>query len=435
MEGISAQDTTSLSTYLKVLKRRGWIVALCAIAAAAVAYVLGAQQTPQYRSSADVLMNKQNLAANLTGLDSAVFFDEVRAADTQATLAAVPDVAERALREAKVTDRSPGDLLNQTAIFTRGDTDILQFEVTDSSPEMSKLLATSYARAFTKYRADLETSAIVKARAEIQRALDQLESQGRQRSSLYENLAEKTQQLQTLQTLQTSRTQVIRTAGYGYKIGTHPSKYGMIGLVLGLTLGLGLAFGAEALDTRIRTTGELSESLGGLALLSRIPTPPRKLQKADELVMVSQPTGPAAEAFRVLRTNLEFVRLSAGDVKSILVTSAVEQEGKSTTAANLAIALARSGKQVVLVDLDLRRPYIDRFFKLLHVQGLTDVALGHATLERGARADRPQPRPGRRVVRRAAGHGGGRRRAGVARRARVGSAAARSGRVRGLARR
>ena len=81
-------------------------------------------------------------------------------------------------------------------------------------------------------------------------------------------------------------------------------------------------------------------------------------------MMLAQPTGTSAEAFRMLRTNLDFARLEGDDVRVILVTSAVEEEGKSTTAANLALAEARGGRRVVLVDLDLRRPYLDRFFGL-----------------------------------------------------------------------
>ncbi len=77
-------------------------------------------------------------------------------------------------------------------------------------------------------------------------------------------------------------------------------------------LGLGLAFGLEALDTRVRSTAELAGGLGGLPLLARIPPPPKKMQKRNELAMVVQPKHNAAEAFRLLRTNLDFVRLSRG---------------------------------------------------------------------------------------------------------------------------
>jgi Mrp family chromosome partitioning ATPase len=97
------------------------------------------------------------------------------------------------------------------------------------------------------------------------------------------------------------------------------------------------------------------------------------------LVMLDEPTGTQAETFRMLRTNLDFVSLDR-DARTIMVTSAVEQEGKSTTIANLAIAMARAGQRVALVDLDLRRPYIDKFFDL-QGPGVTQVALGHVPLD------------------------------------------------------
>ena len=75
------------------------------------------------------------------------------------------------------------------------------------------------------------------------------------------------------------------------------------------------------------------------------------------------------------------LRVTGGDVRTILITSAVEREGKSTTAANLAIAEARSGRTVALVDLDLRRPYLDRFFRLIGVPGIADVVLGSVALD------------------------------------------------------
>jgi non-specific protein-tyrosine kinase len=104
------------------------------------------------------------------------------------------------------------------------------------------------------------------------------------------------------------------------------------------------------------------------------------VRKHDLLVMLEDPNSPEAEAFRVLRTNIEFINLERG-ARSIMVTSAVAGEGKSTTIANLGVALALGGRHVVLIDLDLRRPSLHRFFGLNGRPGVTHVALGRARLE------------------------------------------------------
>jgi capsular exopolysaccharide synthesis family protein len=152
-----------------------------------------------------------------------------------------------------------------------------------------------------------------------------------------------------------------------------------MGLVLGMLAGLGLAFLWEALDTRVRTAESVAEHLG-LSLLARLPAPPRRFAGQNRLLMLDEPNDEQAEAFRMLRTNLEFANLDRG-ARTIMVTSALQGEGKSTTVSNLAVALARAGRHVVLVDLDLRRPSLHRFFDLGGRPGLTQVTLGRATLE------------------------------------------------------
>jgi polysaccharide biosynthesis transport protein len=382
LEHPAGHEPASLSTYLGILRRRAWIIVVCAVTVPVVAFVLSQRQTPQYAAAADVFINQQNLAAALTGINAnGVTVGQAQTVDTEASLASVPDVAARALALAKFRDRSPQALLGQTAITPNINTNIIEFKVTDTSPTTAQLLATSYATAFTHYRNELDSQPIVRARREVEAAMTALVADGRKGSALYENLAEKDQQLETLQTLQTGGAVVIRTAEPGAKVSPHPRRDAALGLILGLMIGLGLAFGAEALDTRIRTTTDLANELGGLPLLARLPPPAKKMQKRDELVMVAQPKHNAAEAFRLLRANLEFVRATGGDVRTILITSAVEREGKSTTAANLAIAEARSGRSVALVDLDLRRPYIDRFFRLVGAPGIADVVLGSVPLD------------------------------------------------------
>ena len=370
-------DGPTLASYLDVIRRRKFIILACAILAPLVA-VLASRQAPQYEASADVYINKQNLASALTGIQDTQG-DEERAAGTQASLASVPEVARRAILLAKVDDRTAADLLAQSSVTPKGLTDILEFSVADGEPVVARQLASAYAGAFVEYRERLDTQSIARARKEVVSALDALERQGRRGETLYANLEEKQQQLQTLQTLQTSRAYVVRRADDATQVSPHPVRNGVLGVALGIVLGLGLAFLFEALDTRIRTAVEVAGRLG-LPLLARIPAPRKKLQRADNLVMVAEPSSVSAEAFRMLRTNLEFAMLDS-DVRVLLVTSAVEAEGKSTTAANLAVALARAGRRVVLADLDLRRAYAHRFFRLFREPGITNVALGGVSLD------------------------------------------------------
>jgi capsular exopolysaccharide synthesis family protein len=153
----------------------------------------------------------------------------------------------------------------------------------------------------------------------------------------------------------------------------------VLGLGLGIFLGIGLAFLWHALDTRVRSGEQVGEALG-LPLLARIPAPPRRLRRSGSIAMIDDPGSVQSEAFRVLRTNLEFVNINHA-AHTVMFTSAVEQEGKSTTVVNTGVAFARAGKRVALVDLDLRRPMIDRMFGLEDKPGITDVALGHADLD------------------------------------------------------
>lgn len=100
---------------------------------------------------------------------------------------------------------------------------------------------------------------------------------------------------------------------------------------------------------------------------------------SNTLITISNPRSPIAEAYRTLRTNLEFSNLDKS-LRSLLVTSASAEEGKSTTLANLAVTIAQSGKRVILVDADLRRPTLHQIFGLKNNAGLTDMVRDDAAL-------------------------------------------------------
>ena len=199
-------------------------------------------------------------------------------------------------------------------------------------------------------------------------------------SPLVARLVENEQALRTMEALQTANASLLRPASGAAQIQPRTKRAVVLGVMLGLMLGIGLAFARDALDTRVRSATEIGDRLQ-TTLLARIAAPPRKLRRKNRLVMIASPHSAHAEAFRMLRANLEFVNLDRG-ARSIMVTSALEQEGKSTTVANLAVALARAGQKVALVDLDLRRPAIATFFGIPYSHpGVTNIVVGSSTLE------------------------------------------------------
>jgi Mrp family chromosome partitioning ATPase/capsular polysaccharide biosynthesis protein len=374
-----------LREYLHILRRRKWIVVLAVVIVPAAAVALSLRQSPLYEASADVLLRYQNLPSTLSGISDpnsySYYVDPIRSTDTQLQVATLPLLTDRvaaALRKRGVPGPSAGD---STGVAAVSDTDVLRFTGRSGTPERAALLATEYARQFTRYRQELDTVSITTAVKGLQRRIDELVAQETSRARVQAAaLRTKIDQLETLLTLQTSSAVLVREASGAAKIRPKPTKYGVLGLGLGLVLGVGLAFLRDAFDTRLRSPDQIADVLG-LSVLGGIPAPPRQLQRERRLVMVDAPTSGGAEAFRRLRMNLEFASVGK-PAQVIMVTSALEEEGKSTTVSNLAVAMALAGKNVALVDLDLRRPSVGAFFRLDERQpGLSSVVLGYASLE------------------------------------------------------
>lgn len=148
----------------------------------------------------------------------------------------------------------------------------------------------------------------------------------------------------------------------------------VLGALLGLLVMVATVFIWETIDDRVRSAEDL-ERVTGLGVIGRILKMPGDRGRGElyRLATLLYPRSPAAEAFRALRTNLEFAALDAG-YRTIVVTSAAAHEGKTVVAANLAIAYAQSGRRVILVDADLRLPGVQDIFGIDNERGLTDLA-------------------------------------------------------------
>ncbi len=174
-------------------------------------------------------------------------------------------------------------------------------------------------------------------------------------------------------------------------ISTSLSQKVILGLLVGLLLGLGTAFFLEYLDQTIKDAADVERAVG-TPVLGRIPMEPKLAASGNgrrqQIVVLTElsPDDPAVEAFRALRTNVTFVGAEK-PLQFIAVTSPGPSEGKSTTAANLAVTLAQGGSRTLLIDGDLRRPQLHRAFNLVEHPGLTDVLIGQATVREAVRPE------------------------------------------------
>ena len=365
---------SALMHYVRVLRRGAWIVVLAIVVGGAAGYYLSVRQTKLYQASAYVFLNSQDLAASLSNVQLP-YVDPVRQAETQSDLARTPAVAERAIKLARAKAVTVDALLGSSSVTPASNADLLTFTVDDEEPSRAVRLSTAYAQAYTSYRRTIDTDSLVRARREVQQRIAELDASGERRSALYANLAEKYQQLRTMEVLQQSNALLVRTARSATQIQPKPQRNAILGGVLGFVLGIGIAFLLDALNTRVRSSREIEERID-LPLLGRIPEP----RRSERLVMLGNPHAPQAETYRILAANLDFVNVDR-DARSIMITSARHEEGKSTTLANLAIALALGGRRVVLVDLDLRRPTLHKLFDLGDAAGLTQVLVRKTSLE------------------------------------------------------
>jgi len=389
---VAEQRLTTLSDYLGVLRRRIWIVILAIVIAVGAAYLVSSRQTPAYEATSEVNVGGSSISTILNPsahLSSSVVQQNVASA---AQAAHTTPIAAATLRAANVHGMTAQDLLDETTITPSSTTSFFSIAVTDRFPDRAKLLATTYAETYvavSNHNAVAGLSAklsalnvkIAQLKKKIAREIAAAGNQSAgaaDQTELQNDLKQQGAYQNGLDSL-ANNNQVAQKAESATKVRPATTRNLIMGFGIGLVIGLVLVSLAEALDTRIRHSDDVAQRLG-LPLLTRIPIPPRSLRKASSLGMLHDEGGIQTEAYRKLRINLDFANLSI-KARTIMVTSATEQEGKSTTVANLAVALAKAGRRVVLVDLDLRKPYLDRFFDLTGRPGMTDVALGHVTLD------------------------------------------------------
>jgi len=328
-----------LRDYLDILRAR-WklitITTLLGVAAAAIASML---TTPLYQSCTVQFVSAADGQSSLSTAYTGSLFTQQRVksyvegvTSTPVMQGVVDDLGLPLTSQqvaAKVDVNNPLDTVN------------LEICATDANPELAQRIATTTANQFRAYVAEIEVPDATTGQALVK--MEQFEAA-------------------PLPTSPVSPRTKINLA---------------LGFLVGLAVGVGAAVLLETLDTRIKSIEVLAKYFEQtlLGVIGYDPEAPKK-----PLIVQDSPQSKRAESFRQVRTNLQFVDIDHRP-KSIVVTSSIPREGKSTTAINLAITIAQTGQPVFLIEGDLRRPKIADYLGIEGNAGLTDVLVGRATID------------------------------------------------------
>ena len=377
---------------LGFLTRRRGVIALCAALATAGVTGVSYLQTPVYEATAEVLLEPRR-ADLLLQQEAGTPVDPDRATRTEIKVVTSERV-KAAVRDAL------GDAPPVTA-EAAGNTDVIQIRARDSDPAQAADTANAYASSYIEVRKAEAIDEILAAVERIQAKLNDLQRQIDQAAPASRDVLARQQEafknrldlLQVEAEVQTGDAEVVNPAEVPEgKVSPRPLRNGLFALLAGLLLGLVVAAVAEALDDSLKTKEDVERLLPGLPVLGMIP-PVLTWRDDQEALVVSltEPHSPAAESYRTLRTAIQFLSPGAR-LRALQIVSAAAGEGKSTTAANLAVACASAGQRVVLVCTDLRRPRLHDFFGLSGDIGFTSVVLGKAPLSEALQEVPGQPR-------------------------------------------
>jgi succinoglycan biosynthesis transport protein ExoP len=373
-----------LRDYGRTVWRHRKLVAITAIVAIGAAIALSLVQTATYQATAELIIQPAG-SQSLTGGTQQSSDDEARDVATQVAVlqsSVIQDAATKALGHTPAvtisSDSSTSDVISVVARSSKG---------AGAAND-----ANGYARTYITYSRQQGAAALVRAGQQVQASLNTLELQIAKLPSGSSQLAG----LQQQQTLLQQQLNQIRVSGNlnqvggasmlaaatvpGSPVSPKPIRNGAIALILGILLGLGLAFLREFLDDKITTREDLERAAGGLAVLGQIPRVESWREATNRLVTLDPTDGEeaAAEAYRTLRTSIQFLGVDE-PLKIIQVTSAESAEGKTVTVANLAVAFASAGMHVAVVCCDLRRPRMHELFRLPNNIGFTSVLRGEVS--------------------------------------------------------
>ncbi len=401
-------STIELRDYLHVLWRRKWIILVTVVLCVGIALYMAMRQEPVYAASTRVLLEQRLVDTLFVPTEQRSAADADRRRNNELQVMGSPTVLEQ------VTEKL-GRAPERVDFVPVLGTDVIRIDSQGENPRRVAATANAYAETYLKVRTDLTVNDLEEAITELQTRVADVDAkiaaidasltqfppapeviiQGRNTTPVDRRVTQKAElnsqrdsyvsEIERMQigisVAQQGGSQILSEATPpAAPINESPVRNGMAGLAIGVVLAVALGFLREYLDDTVKTKEDL-ESASALTVMGIIPAVADwKRRETTPLISALQPRSPAAEAYRSVRTSVEFLSLDQ-PIGSIQVTSALASEGKTSTLANLAITFARSGQRVIILCCDLRRPRVHEFFDVSNRVGFTSVLLGDTPIE------------------------------------------------------
>lgn len=352
------------------LRRRAWVVVLCALLGAAGAYVAARAETKRYTAAASLLFAQQQLGQQVFGYATATPITDPSVVEaTNVQLASSPRVINATASQLKLSGAQVAD---DVQVVPAGSSQVVTIEATANRPGLAAELANVYATQVVNTRKAAQEQLVRQAEVQVRAQLNAL----RARSPGSPQIAQVRSRLSQLQVLVALQTGDVQVADFAQppRAPSSPSVHrdAALGLVGGLIIGLALVLLLDRMDRRIRDPADLA-ALYALPVLAEVPRS-KTLSSGPGSVRPPVPDAAAAEAFRLLRARLRYFNVDR-KLQTLLITSAISQEGKSTIAWQLAWTAAATAPDdpVLLIEADLRRPSFAQASGLAPAPGLSEA--------------------------------------------------------------
>jgi capsular exopolysaccharide synthesis family protein len=330
---------------LRVIRERWWLLAVAFVVCTGATAVISLRATKQYTATATLLIQPSNLTTLVNPSQSTDSATQARQQSDYLFLLSSNAVAA-IVKQATGSTLSVTDLQGKVDATAESNNDLIDVAVTDPEPGRASRLANGFANGLVSYLNNSDQSRIGSAETAILAQLKTVPVNSEQAHALDQALA----QVTALRTVENNAVSVINPAQVPDSPSSASAKRNTaIGAVVGIVLGIALAFLFDLFDRRVKSADELERAYG-MPTLATVPyarnRPSTEREKRIEL-----------EPFRILRDSLSYVSLR-DPVRVVVVTSAVPEEGKTRVATGLARAAAATGRRIALIEADLHRPAV-----------------------------------------------------------------------------